>query len=84
LFVLIPKAGVEQVGDRARLAGGVVLEVHERDVIQVVQVIVELVAADREIRELRLRQAAAVGDLGRRRGIADVVALANEHRIFDA
>src|SRR5207249_7422103 len=54
------EAGKQQVGDRSRLAGGVVLVIHEGVVVQFMVVVVELVAADREIRDCRLRQATAV------------------------
>src|SRR5690606_21934699 len=50
------EARVQQPGDRPGLASRVVLVVHERDVLHVVTVVVVLVAADREVRQLRLRQ----------------------------
>ena len=75
------EARKQQVRDRARLASGVVLVIHESIVIQFMMVVVELVSADREIRNLRLRQTTTVSLLRRRRGIADVLAFAHEHRI---
>src|SRR5580700_11901183 len=75
------EAGIQQVRDRSRLAGGVVLEIHEGDILQFMTVIVELVAADREIRECGLRQAAAVRHFRRRPRIADILGLADEQRV---
>jgi len=54
------EAGEQQVRDRSRLAGGVVLVIHEGDIDELMMEIVELVGADREIRNSGLRQAAAV------------------------
>ena len=53
LLVLTPKLVIHQVGDRSRLASGVVLVVPEGDVHHVMTVVVVLVAADREIRHCR-------------------------------
>src|SRR5581483_6954121 len=75
------EAGIQEVGDRSRLAGGVVLEIHEGDIVQFMTVIVELVAADREVRELGLRQAAAVSHFRRRPRVADVLDLSHEPRV---
>src|SRR5262249_21109708 len=75
------EAGIQQVRDRSRLAGGVVLEIHEGDIVQFMTVIVELVGADREIRDCGLRQAAAVSLFRRRPGVADVLGFAHEQRV---
>jgi hypothetical protein len=75
------EAGKQQVRDRSRLAGGVVLVVHERDIVQVMTEIVVLVGADREIRDFGLRQAAAVSLFLRRPGVADVLGFAHEQRV---
>ena len=58
-----------------------VLEIHERRVDHVVAVIVVLVAADREIRDQRLGQAAAIGDFVGRMRSADIVALADDQPV---
>ena len=76
-----PEAAKQQVRDRSRLASGVVLVIHEGRILDVMTVIVVFVAADREIRNARLRQAAAIGDFLRSHGIADVVGLAHDQRI---
>src|SRR5687768_14732428 len=55
-----PEAAEHQVRDRSRLASGVVLVIPEGGIHHVMTVIVVLVAADREIRQCGLRQAAAV------------------------
>src|SRR5579883_1721044 len=75
------EAGIQQVRDRSRLAGGVVLEIHEGVIVQFMTVVVELVAADREIRDFGLRQAAAVSHLRRRSGVAGVLGFADEQRV---
>ena len=75
------EAGIQQVRERSRLAGGVVLEIHEGDIVQFMTVVVELVSADREIRNCGLRQAAAVSHFRRRLGIADVLSFAHEQRV---
>src|SRR5690606_38119943 len=49
-------AGEQQPGECARLAQRIVLVVHEGHVDYVIAVVIVLVAADREIRKLRLRQ----------------------------
>src|SRR5207247_11173135 len=64
------EAGKQQVRDRSRLAGRVVLEVYEGVIVQFMTVIVELVTANREIRDLGLRQAAAVSHFRRRPRVA--------------
>ena len=76
-----PRAREQQEGQRACLALVVVLEIHECRVHHIIAVIVVFVAADGEIRNGRLRQAAAIGDFLRRRGIADVVGLAHDQTI---
>src|SRR5262249_8675299 len=75
------EAGKQQVRDRSRLAGGVVLVIHEGDIVQFMTVIVELVGADREIRGCGLRQAGAVGHFRRRPGVADVLGFTHEQRV---
>ena len=72
------EAGIQQVGDRSRLAGGVVLEIDEGVIVQFVMVVVVLVAADREIRQCGFRQAAAVRLFRRRPRVADVLGFAHE------
>ena len=63
-----PRAREQQPGKRSRFSPIVVLEIHERRVHHIIAVIVVFVAADREIRNSPLRQAAAIGNfLGRRR-----------------
>src|SRR5690606_22356014 len=71
------EAGVQQVGDGAGLARVVVLEVAEGGTHHIMAGIVVLVTADREIGQLRLRQAAAIGDFLRRSGVADVLGFAH-------
>src|SRR4029078_12235318 len=43
------EAGKQQVGDRSRLAGGVVLVIHERVVVQFLVVVIKLVDASTRI-----------------------------------
>src|SRR5690606_32703563 len=76
-----PDAGVQRVGNRARLAGGISREDPERGPPDVTPVVVVLVAANREIRQRRLRQAAPVGNFLRRFGVADVFGFAYEQRV---
>src|SRR5581483_1248576 len=78
------KAGIQQVGDRPGLACGVVLVIHEGNIVQFMTVIVELVGADREIRKFGLRQAASVSFFRRRLWIADVLGFAHEQRVHHA
>ncbi len=76
-----PRTREQQEGQRARLATVVVLEIHECRVHHIIAVIVIFVAADREVGDTGLGQAAAVGDFLRRLGIADIVGLAHDQRI---
>jgi hypothetical protein len=78
-----PEAAKQQVRDRSRFASGVVLEIHEGGIHDVMTVIVVLVAVDREIRECGLRQAAAVSLFRVRGGVADVLGFAHEQRVHD-
>src|SRR6185369_13271224 len=78
-----PEAAEHQVRDRSRLASGVVLVIPEGGIHHVMTVIVVLVAADREIRQFDLRQAAAVRLFRVSRGVADVFGFAHEQRVND-
>ena len=78
------RAGEQQPRKRAGLATFIVLIIHEGGVHHFMTVIVELVAADREIRNQALRQAAAVGLFLWRYGIAFVVGFAHQQRINQA
>src|SRR5690606_18963991 len=75
------EAGEQQVGDRAGLADRVVLVVHEGGVLHLVEHVVVLVAADREVRKLREGQAAAQLLLLGGHRVAHVLALAHEQRV---
>src|SRR5262249_22829470 len=75
------EAGKQQVRDRSRLAGRVVLIIYEGVIVHVMMVVIELEGADREIRDSRLRQAAAISLFRRRRGVADVLGFAHEQRV---
>ena len=76
-----PRAGEQQIGQGAGLAHGVVLVIHEGRVHHVDPVVIVFEAADREVRQGRLGQAAAVGDFLRRRRIAFIVGLAHHQGI---
>src|SRR5690606_23295786 len=76
-----PDAGIEEVRDRSRLAGRVVLHIHEGDVVQVLKVVVDLIAAGRAVRSARVRRTAAVRQSRRRPGVTDLVPFAHKQRI---
>ena len=76
-----PRAREQQEGQCAGLALLVVLEVHEGGVDHIIAVIVVLVAADGEVRNFWLRQAAAIGDFLGRTWIADILGFAHHQRI---
>src|SRR5262249_17257102 len=77
------EAGVEQARNRSPLARGVVLDMYEGGIHHVVAVIVVFVAVDRVIRQIDLREAAAVGLFRVRSRVADVLGLADEQRVDD-
>jgi len=78
-----PEAGIKQDSDRSRLASGVVLVIHEGGIHHVMAVIVVLVAVDRVIRQIDLREAAAVSLFRVSPGVADVLGFAHEQRVND-
>ena len=75
-----PHFSEQQEGKRSCLSPVVVLEIHECRVHHIIAVIIILVAADREVRDTGLGQAAAVSPFLRRLGIADIVGLAHDQR----
>src|SRR5690606_1120149 len=77
------EAGEQQVGERTGLARGVVLVVAEGGVLHEMQEVVVLVAADREVRHIRLRQAAAVFLLRIGPRVAGVLGFTDEQRVDD-
>ena len=56
-------------------------KIDEGDVVQLVIAIVELVGADRKIRDFGLRQTATVSYFRRRPRVTDIFGLAHEQRI---
>src|SRR5688572_8607252 len=78
-----PEAAKQQVRDGSRLASGVVLVIPKGGIHHVMTVVVVFVAADREIRQFALRQAATVSLFRVSRGVADVLGFAHEQRVDD-